>query len=264
VISYDLHTHTTFSDGSHSVETSVKFAEAVGLEAVAITDHFTPKSGLADEEGLFDRYLDEIARASQQAEVLVLRGVEATLLNVQGEVSIDEEVCSKLDVVLVDLSGHTEGVLRNPPPSRRQLLANLTKGLIHAMSNPLFHILAHPFNLGRLPDPIEPADLSHHDLVDIAAAMREHGKVFEVMNCTFWWFPQMPVRRFTEQYIEIVQLFAEAGVRFSIGSDDHRTGVGNLGWSHRVLRAASVPAEQIVDPRVHFGKSSQTSGLTVG
>ena len=261
---YDLHTHTTFSDGSHSVETTVKFAEAVGLEAVAITDHFTPKSRLVDEEGLLDRYLDEIARASRQAEVLVLRGVEATLLDVKGGVSISEEVFSRVDVVLADLSGHTEGILRNPPASRRQLLANLTKCLIHAMSSPFFHILAHPFNLGRLPDPIEPVDLPRCDLEEIAAAMRENGKIFEIMNCTFWWFPQMPVRRFTEQYIEMVQLFAKAGILFSLGSDDHRTGVGNLGWSHRVLRAINVPEEQIVDPRVHFRKPARTSGLTTG
>ena len=264
MIPYDLHTHTTFSDGSHSVEISVKFAEAVGLEAVAITDHFTPKSRLQDEEGLFDRYLDEIARASQKAEVLVLRGVEATLLDVKGEVSVNEEIFSKLDVVLADLSGHTEGILRNPPPSRKQVLANLTKCLVHAMSSPFFHILAHPFNLGRLPEPIEPADLPRRDLAEIAAAMRENGKIFEIMNCMFWWFPQMPVRRFTEQYIAIVRLFAEEGVRFSVGSDDHRTGVGNLGWSHRVLRAANVPGEQIIDPRVHFGKPARTSGLTTG
>lgn len=33
VIQYDLHTHTTFSDGAHSLEMTVKFAEAVGLES---------------------------------------------------------------------------------------------------------------------------------------------------------------------------------------------------------------------------------------
>lgn len=255
MIHYDLHTHTTFSDGAHSLEITVKFAEAVGLEAVAITDHFTPKSRLWTEEGLFDTYLAEMAQASEQADVFVLRGVEATLLNVHGEVSMNEKVFSKLDVVLVDLSGHTEGVLGNPPASQRQILTNLTTCLINAMSNPLFHVLAHPFNLGRLPEPIEPADVPRRDLEEIAAAMRENGKAFEVINCMFWWFPQMLVRRFTEQYIEIVQCFAEEGVRFSVGSDDHRTGVGNLGWSHRVLRAANVPREQIIDPRVHFRKT---------
>ena len=252
-MNYDLHTHTTFSDGAHTVDINVKFAEAVGLEAVAITDHFTPGMRLWEEEGLFEVYLGEVSRASEWAEVLVLKGVEATLLGIKGEVSIDEEVFCRLDVVLADLGGHTEGVTKDPPKSRGKLFANLTRCLVNAASNPLFHILAHPFNLGRIPEPIEPAQIPRNDLREIAAAMRENGKIFEVMNCTFWWFPQMPVRRFTKQYIEIVRIFAEEGVSFSVGSDDHRTGVGNLGWSRFVLGKAEVPPEQIVDPRVFLG-----------
>jgi len=96
---------------------------------------------------------------------------------------------------------------------------------------------------------LEPADIPRSCLEEIAVAMRENGKIFEVMNCMFWWFPKMPVRRFTEQYAEIVHLFAEAGVLFSVGSDDHRTGVGNLAWSNRLLQMADVPVEQIVVPK---------------
>jgi len=248
MINFDLHTHTTFSDGSHSLEITVKFAEAMGLEALAITDHFAPSMKLWEEEGLFDKYLGEIRTASEWAEVPLLAGVEATVLNTKGEISMNEEAFAKLDIVLVDFGGQTEGVFRNPPSSKEKIVANVTECLVSVAENPLFHILAHPFNLGRISEPLEPADIPRSCLEEIATAMRENGKIFEVMNCTFWWFPEMPVRRFTEQYVEIVRLFAEAGVLFSAGSDDHRTGVGNLAWSNRVLQMAEVSAERIVDP----------------
>lgn len=69
----------------------------------------------------------------------------------------------------------------------------------------------------------------------------------------FWWFPGIEVRRFTKQYVEVVGTFAEEGVSFSVGSDDHRTGVGNIGWSLRVLGEAGVPPEQVIDPRALKG-----------
>jgi predicted metal-dependent phosphoesterase TrpH len=39
MVNYDLHTHTTFSDGAHPLEITVKFAESMGLDAIVITDH---------------------------------------------------------------------------------------------------------------------------------------------------------------------------------------------------------------------------------
>ena len=249
MVNYDLHTHTTFSDGSHTLEITVKFAEAMGLEALAITDHLTPGMKLWEEEGLFDTYLGEIRTASEWAEVVVFAGVEATILNTRGEISMNEEAFSRLDVVLVDFGGWTEGVFRNPPSSKGKILANVTECLVNVAANPSFHILAHPFNLGRISEPLEPDDIPRSSLEEIAAAMKANGKIFEVMNCTFWWFPHMPVRSFTEQYADIVRIFAEKGVLFSVGSDDHRTGVGNLAWSNRVLQMADVPMEQIVDPK---------------
>jgi len=248
MVNYDLHTHTTFSDGSHTLEITVKFAEAMGLDALAITDHFTPGMKLWEEEGLFDRYLDEIQMASEWAEVPVLTGVEATILNTKGEISMNEEAFAKLDVVLVDFGGRTEEIFRNPPSSKEKIIANVTECLLNVAANPLFHILAHPFNLGRISEPLEPADIPRSSLEEIAVAMKENDKIFEVMNCTFWWFPDMPVHKFTEQYAEIVSIFAEKGVFFSVGSDDHRTGVGNLAWSNRVLQMAEVPPEQVVEP----------------
>ena len=73
------------------------------------------------------------------------------------------------------------------------------------------------------------------------------------MNNVWWWHPLMNPGEFTTQYVEIVKLFAERGVKFTVGSDAHCiTGIGNLSWSSYVLEAASVPSDQIVDPDVYL------------
>ena len=38
---YDLHTHTTYSDGTFTVEELLKRAKYIGLKGIAITDHDT-------------------------------------------------------------------------------------------------------------------------------------------------------------------------------------------------------------------------------
>src|SRR3954467_4975749 len=61
----DLHTHTTFSDGTHTPEGLVERAVKAGLKAVAVTDHDTT-AGV------------EPARAAAGGAVEVIAGVEVT------------------------------------------------------------------------------------------------------------------------------------------------------------------------------------------
>ena len=71
---HDLHTHTVYSDGASSIPLHVLEARAFELDAVAITDHYTPGSKLSASEGEFDRYLAEIERErSAQSDVIVLK-----------------------------------------------------------------------------------------------------------------------------------------------------------------------------------------------
>mgnify|MGYP000995375963 FL=1 len=79
--------------------------------------------------------------------------------------------------------------------------------------------------------------------------MAEKKKVFEVMNDQMYWFSKCGIapRELTTQYVELVKVFARAGVRFQVSSDDHRTGLGNTRWSRIVLARAGVPLSQVVE-----------------
>ena len=54
----DLHTHTTYSDGTWDVKTLLKKAKENGVELLAITDHDTVKAYLELKENNYSSYFN--------------------------------------------------------------------------------------------------------------------------------------------------------------------------------------------------------------
>lgn len=239
---YDAHTHTTFSDGRNSVMENARAAEAVGLETLVITDHI---HGPVD---WFDRMLEEVEEADARCDVKVLAGAEATILNPEGEISIDEDVAARLDLVLADFGGRTEGIGANPPASAQRLIANVVSAVTKACENPLVDAIAHPLNLGRFEAVLSPVDFGATPLIEMATVFVKTGTAFEIMNQMPWWFPEHSVERITAEYADLLHLFKEYGVGFVLGSDAHSAGaVGNLRWCHRVMEAAGIDQQNLID-----------------
>ena len=250
-INHDLHTHTVYSDGAASIPLHVFEARAFELDAMAITDHFTPGSKIHGSEAEFDRYLSEIERErSAQHDVLVLKGAEATALDAAGRISIDARHAARLEWVLCDLGGYSEGTLAKTPSDKKRYVDNVIRTYMALCDVPFLDAIAHPFNTGNTRPAALPEDYPEPLLRELAAKMAAKGKVFDVMNDTIYWFHLAPIapRTLTAQYVELVKLFAAAGVRFQVSSDDHRTGLGNTRWSQLVLARAGVPQSQVVDP----------------
>jgi len=256
-VNHDLHTHTIYSDGASTIPLHVLEARAFELDAVAITDHYTPGSKIAGSEAEFDRYLAEIERErSNQNDVIVLKGAEATALDATGRISIDESHAAKLEWVLCDLGGYSEGTLRHPPSDKQKYVENVMRTYLGLCDVKYLDAIAHPFNTGNTNPAALPADYPPGLLRELAAKMAAQNKVFDVMNDMIYWFHKAPIapREFTAQYVELVKLFVAAGVMFQVSSDDHRTGLGNTRWAQLVVARAGVPAKQIVDPREIAGR----------
>jgi histidinol phosphatase-like PHP family hydrolase len=53
-IKIDMHMHTNFTDGKHSVEEMVKAADTIGLKKIAITEH------VRRDSKWIDKYIKEV------------------------------------------------------------------------------------------------------------------------------------------------------------------------------------------------------------
>jgi len=251
VVNHDLHTHTLYSDGAHPIPLHILEGRAFELDAMAITDHFTPGSKIHDSEAEFDRYLSEIERErSGQHDLVVLQGAEATALDATGRISIDARHAARLEWVLCDLGGYSEGTLAKTPRDKTRYVENVLRTYLGLCDVPYLNVIAHPFNTGNTNPAALPDDYPRPLLRELAEKMAAKGKVFDVMNDTIYWFSRSGIapRALTAQYVELMKVFVAAGVRFQASSDDHRTGLGNTRWSQIVMARAGVRQSQVVKP----------------
>jgi len=248
---FDLHTHTRYSDGKNTVVDNIRMAEASGLAFLAITDHMKD----IKETGWIEAMLYDIK--STDTGVRVLTGVEGTILDTQGTVSVSREIAGKLDVVLADMSSHTRGVLNNRFTDLETLKGAILRAYTNICKNDVVDIVAHPFNLGRHPVTrgiVYLDSFSEKDLKKVAGAFAENDKIFEIMNQMAWWFPDVPMDKFTRDYVKLVKIFAGEGVMFSMGSDAHSAGaVANLTWARKVIEAAGIES-RLINPGVFLNR----------
>ncbi|UFS69393.1 DNA polymerase/3'-5' exonuclease PolX [Geomonas sp. RF6] len=192
----DLHVHTRWSDGSHTIADVAAAAMARGLSYIAVTDH---SRGLAVTGGLsIERLMEqgeEIASFNKtQSGVTVLRGTEMEIHD-DGTLDYPDEVLQKLEFVVA--AAHTGFHL-----SKEQNTARL----VGAMRNPWVAIIAHP--TGRLIGEREPYPV---DMEEVLRVARETGTALEISSYPFRLdLNDRDVRR-----------AKELGVRLAISSDTH-------------------------------------------
>lgn len=242
MIPYDCHTHTTFSDGRNSVEENVRQAEATGLELVVIADSLRPH-----DDTLSDR-VRRIVEADAVSPIKVIAGAEVQIENAQGHLSLTAEQATLVQLVLTGLGGSTRGIAIDPPANQERFLNNVFSAILTAVQNPLVNVLAQPFNLGRFPATVTPAQLPRSGLREVAAALFELDKCFEIMDQMSWWYPDMSEAQFTLEYAELLALMAEENVKFVLGSGACCCGaVGAQGWCRRVMEVAGIGKSQVID-----------------
>jgi putative hydrolase len=191
----DLQMHTTWSDGSVSIEEMAARSAALGREYVSITDHSV---GLPIARGM-----DEATLLRQGVEIdrlnvggdgpRILRSIEMNL-SPEGQGDMDPDVLRGLDLIL--------GAFH----SKLRLTDDQTDRYLAAVRNPSVHVLAHP--RGRRWD-ARPGLRADWPRVFEAAA--NAGTALEI--------DAFPDRQ--DLQVELLELARQAGVWISIGSDAH-------------------------------------------
>lgn len=155
----NLHSHTTWSDGTASIEGMAEAARARGFRYLAITDHSKAlgiTNGL-DEERLRAQ-MAEIDRlnATVTGDFRILKGNEVDILP-DGTLDLDPALLADLDFVVASVHSRF-----------KQDEATMTARMIRAMESGVVDLIAHP--TGRLLGARDPYAVDLERLFDAAAA----------------------------------------------------------------------------------------------
>ena len=193
----DLHCHTAWSDGDHSVAEMVAGAADVGHDFVAVTDHATGPGmvgGVGLDDGELREQMEAVRAVADDAEVSVFAGVEANV-GPDGEVSVGDDVLAALDCVVASPHSDLEG--------------DGTDRLLAAIEHPDVDVVGHP--TGRKLNQRPGIDV---DVRQVAEAAADHGVALEI-NAN----PRRLDLRATD-----AKVAAEAGATITVNTDAHRPG----------------------------------------
>ncbi|MGZ4192648.1 MAG: PHP domain-containing protein [Solirubrobacteraceae bacterium] len=221
----DLHAHTTWSDGRHSVEDMGRAARDRGYDYLAICDH-TPAVGAV--RGLTPddvrRQAEEITAANDKlAPFRVLRGIECDILP-DGRLDLPDDVLSELEWVQASVHG-----------GQRMPRTEMTKRVLEALGNPYVRCLSHPTGryINRRPE-------NALDLDRVYESALTHGVALEVNG--------LPLR--LDLSGAHVRDALGAGVSIVCSTDAHSTaGLSNMSFAVATARRGWATAADVLNTR---------------
>jgi histidinol phosphatase-like PHP family hydrolase len=233
--SVDLHIHTQFSDGKHSLDEAYRTAQIKGLTYVAITDHYSEFTSLPNRmsKGDLGGYLASLER------VPAFKGLEVEILE-DGSVSMSAKTGNAFDVIVGGLHA-IRGVRFSrdltPILDAKGFVEDVRVALIKAMESRCLDVLAH---VTWLPPSLRPRI---RDVVDaewiasVIEAASDFGVAIELNGR--WRVPND----------EWVKRCVHHGVQLSLGSDAHTLQeIGKTGHGVRLVTDLQVPKDLIYLP----------------
>jgi DNA polymerase (family 10) len=153
----DLHVHTSWSDGSGSLQEMAQAVKMNGMQYFAACDH-SPSIGIAgglSEEKLLQK-IDEIDRLnSSNEDFLILSGTEVDI-RADGSLDYPNRILAKCDVVVASIH-----------MAQGQSEREINGRLISAIENEFVDIIAHP--TGRIIGARDPYQVDMQAVLDAAA-----------------------------------------------------------------------------------------------
>ena len=221
----DLQMHTTWSDGSATLEEMAIAAKERGYQYIAVTDHSVSvrvANGLTEER--FRRQWKEIEVLNDKLTPFrILRAVELEIRS-DGSLDFEKEFLDEFDLVGASLHQNF-----------KQEARKLTERAVKALSHPSVDFLCHPTNrlIGR-------REGNPLDLAKIVSTARENGKMLEIDG--------------DPRRLDLDEVWAkramEEGVPIVIDSDAHSVGgLDNESYGITVARRAWLEAGDVANAK---------------
>lgn len=161
----DLHCHTDWSGGKHSIKEMAEEAKKLNYSYIGIADHtkyLKVENGLDEKELRAQRKeIDKLN--SKNIGIKILQGCEANILK-DGSIDIKDSALAELNYVIAGIHSHFKMTKKE-----------MTERLIKAMRNPFVDIVSHP--TGRIIGKREGYDL---DMDRIFSVAKETGTILEI------------------------------------------------------------------------------------
>jgi DNA polymerase (family 10) len=153
-----IHSHSTWSDGIHSIEQMAVAAKAQGLEYLVISDHSKSAfyaNGL-HEDRIRAQHKEIDALNKRLAPFVIFKSIESDILN-DGSLDYPDEILALFDIVIASV--HSNLKMTEEKAMMR---------LMNAIENPYTSILGHP--TGRLLLSRKGYPINHEEMIRACAA----------------------------------------------------------------------------------------------
>lgn len=216
-VSYDYHIHTSWADGKATVREYVEVALQKGLKGIAFTEHVRKTSSW------FDAFVDEVKNLREKvAGLVILYGIEAKVLDYNGNLDATKEMIQKSEIVLgsVHRYPHGSGGYLNFQELSYNEAAEIEFNLACALlRNPYVNVLAHPGGtFEKNFDGVFPEEYLE-EIVEIA---NQQGKAIEINS------------PYLKDHLRFFRLCSKLNPLISLGSDAHS--VEELGSVLRLIK----------------------------
>ncbi len=220
-----VHSHTTYSDGIHTVAQMAAYAKEQGYGYLAVSDHSKVAvyaNGLSIER-VREQWAEIDVLNKKDPDFRILKSIECDIL-ADGSLDYPDEILAGFDFVIASIHSN----LRMDEPKA-------TERLVRAIEHPHTHMLGHPTGRLLLSRPGYPID--HARVIDACA---EHRVCIELnanpyrLDLDWSWIPYA----------------LERGVPISINPDAHSTGgIDDIRYGVRSARKGGLTAANCLNAR---------------
>ncbi|EDP8628714.1 phosphatase [Salmonella bongori] len=217
----DLHMHTVASTHAYSTLSDyIAEAKRKGIKLFAITDHGpdmddAPHHWHFINMRIWPRLVDGVG---------ILRGIEANIKNIAGEIDCSGKMFDSLDLII---AGFHEPVFapQDKETNTQAMIATIASGKVHVISHP-----------GNPKYPVE--------VTAIAQAAAKHHVALEINNSSF-----LHSRKGSEENCRAVAAAVrDAGGWVALGSDSHTAfTLGDFTECRKILDAVNFPEDRILN-----------------